>query len=124
MGIPALPTTLACAAPLLGPLGCMRVGAEAALLPEDGAPVPVCLLCGAPAVPARGLVVDGHLLEVCPLCYALESCRALLQRLELDTNDRGVVTASLTELHTFLVGVEERTADTPAFPRDARRHAA
>ena len=88
MGIPALPTTLACAAPLLGPLGCMRAGATPTLLPADGTPVPVCVLCGAPAVPARGLVVDGHLLEVCPLCYALESYRALLQRLELVADDR------------------------------------
>ena len=38
--------------------------------------------------------MDGHLLEVCPLCYALESCRTLLARLELGTGDRGVVEAS------------------------------
>ena len=95
----------------------MRAGAAGTLLPEDGTLVPVCVLCGAPSVPARGLVVDGHLLEVRTLCYALVSCRALLQRLDLDTRDRGVVTASVTELHTFFVGVDERTAYTPAFPR-------
>ena len=111
LGLPIFPTTLACSAPLrLGPLGCMITAAVPDLVPAEGTAVPVCVLCRAEARPARGLVVGGHLLEVCPLCYALESCRALLERLELDTDDRGVVTASLNELHSFFVRAEERRA--------------
>ena len=95
--MPIFPAALACwASRRCSPPGCMSVT--------------VCVLCRAAGTPTRGLVVDGLLLEVCPLCYALESCRALLARLELGPEDRGVVEASLTELHTFLVDVEERHA--------------
>ena len=57
-------------APLrLGSLGCMSVR--------------VCVLCRAEATPARGLLVNGLLLEVCPLVFALESFGAVLGRLQL-----------------------------------------